>query len=466
MSNLSYKNKYLKYKQKYLDLKHKLIQYAGNTIDDDIATFTILSNDQTLTEAQRMQNITILSVLQSIKDSSNIQFLTETCGNEDNHSVSFHCKNKISGLVQHDILSSDNTLDQTIDILTVLQFKTDELNIVLAKLLRLRNTDFTVEINIQELVQSIDYESNPIVRKYIEKRVEELFASEQQQGLESKEGSSAAVAASAAPVDVSFSNIGETIDALVPLLLQVNDRVTACLAVTFPDSASVNSKILASAQATSYPIVVPFLRDPSKYKSPDDYNMIKNRGYHKYGHRGDYELLEFYFRNFLFSSVMFFALPIVKSSSSYALMPRSIHAYFANDIVFSKFFNYILNSTEFGTTIKEIAMVYQQLKIYEEKDGKHNDKLEMSLSLLNTITIGSIFLICDSLAKRGKLRIPQIDEEFDIDAEYTQVVDLAEGISEERVVCRELFTTDIDSIKRIKAILHYSYRFLDVDSPF
>ena len=445
LNNINFKNKYEKYKKKYLKLKEKINQYAGNTIDDDIATYTMLSTEQSISEEQRMQHTIVLSTLQTIKDNNDISFLRDICKNEDNISITLHCKNKISRLLQENIVVSDYTLDQTIDILTTLQFKTDELYIVLDKLLEIRDIDFTIPENIQELVNRMEYENNTIIKKYIEKIVGKIFESHDSQ---SKEGES-----KESDVPISFSSIDENIGALVPLLLKVNDKINSCFNVSFEDQESAGQRKLMAARATFHPIVAPYRYDRSKYMNDRDHELMDDLGYHRHGYKGDPILLEFYFRHFLFSSAIYFALPITKGSS-----PKSVATYFRNDEMFSKFFNYILNSTQFGITIKELGMIYQQLKILEEHRHKHYRKLSANsvLSLLNSIIIGSIFLICDSLAKRGKLRIPIIDgNDVDIDSEYTQEVNLSEGLGE----CRDLFTNGLDDIKRIKAYLHATYNF-------
>lgn len=460
LNNNNFKNKYEKYKKKYLKLKEKINQYAGNTIDDDIATYTMLSTEQSISEEQRMQYTIVLNTLQTIKDNNDISFLRDICKNEDNISITLHCKNKISRLLQENIVVSDYTLDQTIDILTKLQFKTDEVNIVLAKLLKIRETDFTIQENIQELVNRMDHENNAIIKKYIEKIVGKIFESQNYQSKEgaskkdaSKEGESKEDASREGDVPISFSSIDENIDALVPLLLKVNDKINSCFNVSFEDQELAGQRKLMAARATSAPIVAPYRYDRSKYMNDHDHDLMDDRGYHRHGYKGDPVLLEFYFRHFLFSSAIYFALPITKGSS-----PKSVATYFINDEMFSKFFNYILNSTQFGITIKELGMIYQQLKILEEHRHKHYRKLSRNsvLSLLNSIIIGSIFLICDSLAKKGKLRIPIIDgNDVDIDSEYTQTVNLSDGLDE----CRDLFTNGLDDIKRIKAYLHATYNF-------
>ena len=178
--NTSFYNKYYLYKNKYLKLKQKLIQYAGNnTIEEDIANLTFLSRDASITnEDQRMSIIRNLSVLESIKSSQNIPDLIELCKDQEDSMIRYHCSDKISYLVQRDILDSTYSIIEAIDFITTLQFKNDEINIVRAKLIRIRDTDYSVPGNLEGIISTLDYESNLVVKKYIQELIEQQFPAE------------------------------------------------------------------------------------------------------------------------------------------------------------------------------------------------------------------------------------------------------------------------------------------------
>ena len=355
MSNLYY-IKYIKYKTKYMNLK-KNYQEGGNTIDEDISTYRSLANDMNFPEEERIKYAEILSILEEIKNKNDIVFLSLICNNNNDQIVNKHCNGKISVLLQEKLINSKLSLNSVINRLETNLFKTDYLNIARDKLVDIRDKDYSNDQNIIELTQKLDHENNPLVKKYIEIKINELFQDVEPKGNESKEGESS---------DLKNS-LEEIVDEMINLLTNIMDDIKSCIGQVFRNPENIFHKIITSADSTRYPAVVPYLDDKNKYKNHNDFRLIVGRTYHLIGDRPIPYNLNFYFRHFLFSSNIYHIINAIKSKNgSIKLTP--INQFFENDNQFEKFYNYVMNENNRSIIIlKQLSMIYQQLKIYEEK---------------------------------------------------------------------------------------------------
>ena len=230
-------------------------------------------------------------------------------------------------------------------------------------------------------------------------------------------------------------------------MLNIRNLLSSCLDDIFKErSLDIKNIAMVAGNFFSLDVVFPIGLDSKKYKQ-EDKNIY--RRYHEIGHENNYQNLEFFFRHYLSSIGFNFGIPFVKKNVKYningidkpiKLHPRNIIYYFKNDRLYSAFFDYIFNSNQFGKTIKEIGMIYQNLKIKEEKEFQalahllrkinkatnpyQKNAAEREYSLKNKmkniskhfefgqipyLIISCIFIMLDTLDKAGKLEILNID---------------------------------------------------------
>lgn len=436
-----------------------------------------------------------------VKKNNNIEQLSEMCQHKDDPIIINHCKSKISRLLQDELLSSNLPIQDIIDRINTNAFKTDDLIIVHNKLVEIRDT------NEIDLTQKLDYETNPLVIKYIETKISEVFndispdeskkslverqrasleAAERQaeedfrKALELSEAEAASskligeskTSGESKSVNLSFdmpTNLEGIIEMLNNEFIELSKQITSCSSKIFNDWSLTSQKIYTAGNSTRPPIVAPYKRTESQYKTLRDFGLIiYNGGYHNIGVKGNQYNLNFYFRHYLFSAISFHGLPHIKPMDNLTkwIKFNGIRILFETDVVFDKFYNYVMNdNNESIKAIKHLAMIYQQLKIAEEKYPDEMIQFRIVLDSLAFCICSLIFIIFKSLNDNDLLKLPNVDRRFNIDSIYSQTFDIYSLVQTD---CKELFHESDSKLYKILALLKESYTYLpeEVNNPF
>ena len=474
-----YFKKYIKYKKKYILAK----QLGGTTIDEDILTFDNLSN--MISEVEKKTLKSKIRILQQIKGAEDIDSLTRICEGNADLDIIRHCNKKANNFLENTIMRSDEmTLDTAIQLFNSIQFRSEILEIPLKRLVELRDRNYEDERNIGILMQTQDSERRPIVQKFIQKKIKELFPesiakedgngeskqnnsgeSKQNNSGESKQNNSGESKEADTEEYVIFNEIDPLVSKIIELSMYLGDKQRQCSIKLFDNPDEIERKIRIAADTKTGPIVKPFGDDMRAYNNDEDYQNIKGRGYHTFGIAPNDERLDFYFRHFLFSGSMYYIISELKGVEFDWRRREGVRKYFINDTIYSQFFNYIMGRNELCGIIKEIAMIYQHLKIYEERKLKNYKNIPMVLNVINNIVVSMLFLICKTLNNKDLFKIPGIDGNFDVNSEYNKDINLSELIRDSDPGCISLFNLEIRKYFELKEYLKQLYNFLNIRSP-
>ena len=250
---------------------------------------------------------------------------------------------------------------------------------------------------------------------------------------------------------------------MINLLTKIMDDIKSCIGQVFKNPESIYYKIITSADSKRYPAVVPYQNDKNKYKNHNDFQLIVGGTYHYIGDNPVPYNLNFYFRHFLFSSNIYHIINAIKSKNG-AIKLTPLDQFFENDTQYEKFYNYVMNENNRSIQIlKQLAIIYQQLKIYEEKNPREIELLEIPLNYLAFLICSLVFIICKSLNDNDLLKIPNIEEDVDIDAEYSKTFNIFQLVPEN---CKQIFHETDSKLNRVLELFLQSYNFNGAESPF
>lgn len=250
---------------------------------------------------------------------------------------------------------------------------------------------------------------------------------------------------------------------MINLLTKIMDDIKSCIGQVFKNPENIFYKIITSADSKNYPAVVPYLDDINKYKNQDDFKLIRGRTYHFIGDMPVPYNLNFYFRHFLFSSNIYHIINAIKSKNG-AIKLTPLDQFFENDTQYEKFYNYVMNENNRSIKIlKQLSMIYQQLKIYEERKPREIELLELPLNYLAFLICSLVFIICKSLNDNELLKIPNIEEDIDIDSEYSKTFNIFQLVPEN---CKQIFHETDSKLHRVLELFLQSYDFNGSERPF
>ena len=227
-------------------------------------------------------------------------------------------------------------------------------------------------------------------------------------------------------------------------------------------------RIETASKATGQQNVKPYI-GKALYLSDEDFEVVWN--YHKIGHQENKENLDLLFRHYLFSSMF----------HNFKGFYFSNTLIFPNDKYFLSFYNFLFRndtSPHLLIQIRKIALIYQQLKIYEEKKLKNYNHLEILLSQINMICVFSVFLMFKifeieefKFFPKGLNKLkndPKIRDEFynrETGIYYSSFPDYKSSLSS-KLNTLKLVTDGVQLVEKLFINLNSIYEFLEVDSPF
>jgi len=470
---MNFYKKYNKYKKKYLNLKIKL-QNGGNTLDEDIETYKFLASQQSNDE-ERMKYTSILSFLEALKNIDSVDDLGNIktmCNETNDNNLKKHCKNRISEIVTQDILNLSrnsppddkyvlsnllpminymieaiegfkneklNEIHENVKLIDALLISQNHTNDKIATIERI-GTNFGNEEIISffknKALEYIEYTSQQTGTKRSQQQKVEPTSVSKSRPVESPAKSKSI------PVESSQQQEGETKiydfetlkENLISNLNNTNNNLDNCLQHLFGEN--IHEIIDKASKAFGYPETLPFWENQFLYNVVKeekgshvyfpDYLLIKREipgvvtsqyKYHLIGHKANSYNLEFYFRHHLFSSCIY---QLYNMGKEY---PDELYPILKNDQNYKQFFDYFFDENDkIRKIIKRFGMIYQQLKIFEEKnkDKLFSNSISPIISYLNVITCKLTFIIFKILINNNKInnkfQIENINDRFNINS--------------------------------------------------
>ena len=456
---MDYYNKYIKYKKKYLNLKIKL-QDGGNTLDEDIETYRFLANQES-NDNKILEYARILSFLEALKNVDDLEKIKTMCNENNDNILKKHCKNRISELVTEDILflvgrsqpgykyflfsllpmirniidavegfKNDklNEIHENVKLIEILVTSQNHTNDTIATIKKINSNFGNEEIILffkTKALELIEYKMEQRSQGETKRKpsqMQQRESSQMQQGETKREPSQNQQAETKI---YDFETLKEN---LISNLNNTNNNLDNCLQHLFGEN--IHETIDKASRAFKYPETLPFwenqfLYNVVKEEKGDhvyfpDYLLIKRNlpgvvtsqiNYHLIGHKANSYNLEFYFRHLLFSSCIYHIYNMGKE------YPSELYPILKNDQNYKQFFDYFFDeSDQIRKIIKRFGMIYQQLKIFEEKSKIKS--ISPIISLLNVITCKLTFIIFKILKNNNKVNyifeIENIDDNFNI----------------------------------------------------